>query len=369
MSPSPQYQTRRSAGRRFPGWLSAVLVLAALLVAAPQAAVADPWPRPAKPGCAARTAEVGLTGHRDARQYRIRGWLCQPRQPTGTVQLLVPGLTYAHTYWTGPEGPDSGYVRTALTTGTAVFVFDRVGTGGSGTPPAEQVTLDAEATVIHQLVSALRDGELGRFTRVVGVGHSYGSMILQAETAAFQDLDQLVLTGLLHELNWTTEAAFAANLHPAGADPAYAHAGLPDGYLTTQPGTRAEYFLNPATAIPGAAAWDERTKATATSGELALDLGRQAADSRQIRVPVLLVVGADDVIFCGPGLACATANDLCARERGFYPADTVLDAAVIAGTGHSIALHRTAEAAAAAITSWITGHPYAATPAITRCTS
>jgi hypothetical protein len=323
-------------------------------------------PAPPPPTCAARTTAVSLTGQPEASRYHIRGWLCRPRQSTRTVQLLVAGMTYAHTYWTGP-GLDSGYVRSALAAGTAVFVFDRIGIGASDKPPADQVTLDTEATVTHQLVTALRDGELGRFARVVGVGHSYGSMILQAETAAHHDLDQLVLTGLLHDIDGAAAAAFAAALYPAGSDPAYAHAGLPDGYLTTTPGSRAGFFLNPATALPGAAAWDERTKATATSSELAIDPNRQAVDSRQIHVRVLLIIGSADALFCGTGLPCGSGPDICARERGLYP-EAVLDAATIPGTGHSITLHRTAATAAAIANGWITGRPHGTAPKITHCT-
>jgi alpha-beta hydrolase superfamily lysophospholipase len=371
-SPQPVDGSRRLrtlASRRCAVWMTAALALTTALIAAgPQAQAASkpPLPTHSTQSCTPRAVEVSLTEQADATLYHIRGWLCQPQQKTSTVQLLVAGMTYAHTYWTGPGGPDGGYVRSALTAGTAVFVFDRIGIGESDKPPADQVTLDAEATVAHQLVTALRDGELGRFPRVVGVGHSFGSIILQAETAAHHDLDRLVLTGLLHGLDLATEAAFAGDLYPAGSDPAYANAGLPTGYLTTKPGTRDQYFLDPATALPGAATWDEQTKATATTGELTLDLSRPESDSRQVHVPVLLVVGSADAIFCGAGLACTSGQDVCARERGFYPG-AVLDAAVIADTGHSITLHRTATVAAAVSNSWITGRPPTPPLALAHC--
>jgi alpha-beta hydrolase superfamily lysophospholipase len=359
----------RNRVQRWAVWLTAALtLLTALLAATPQAQAASkqPPPTPSTQTCIRRIVKVSLSAQPDATRYRIRGWLCQPKQQTRTVQLLVAGMTYDHVYWTGPDGPDAGYVRAALAAGSAVFVFDRIATGDSDTPPADQVTLDAEATVTHQLVTALRNGELGRFSDVVGVGHSYGSMILQAETAAHDDLNRLVLTGLLHDLNLDTEGAFAGDLYPAQSDPAYAKAALPDGYLTTKPGSRAQFFLDPATATPGAIGWDERTKATATTGEMALDLNREVADSANVHIPVLLVVGGADAIFCGPGLPCGSTHDLCTRELGFYPASTDLDAALIPDTGHSITLHRTAGVAAVAINGWITGRPHSGT-AIAHC--
>jgi hypothetical protein len=263
-------------------------------------------------------------------------------------------LTYDHTYWTASAPAGADYVTSALQAGTAAFVIDRIGTGASVRPPADQVTLDAEATVTHQLVTALRTGELGHFTQIAGVGHSYGSIILQAETAAYHDLDRLVLTGLLHDMNMSTEAAFVTSLYPAAADPVFATAALPDGYLTTQPGSRAGFFLDARTALPTAAAYDEATKATATTGEIALDPSVEATYSRAVRVPVLLIVGSSDAIFCGPGLPCGTAAAICGREQPIYPNAPWLGAVTVPGTGHSLTRHTTAGVAASAANEWLT---------------
>ena len=344
--------------------VAAALILAGLALATP-AAHAQP-PSAARAGCARHDLSVTLTSSRGAARYQLAGWLCQPDRTTTTVQLLIPGLTYTHRYWTGPEtGTD--YTTAALTGGDAVYLIDRIGTGASDRPPADQVTTTTEATVTHQAVRALRDGTLGRFTRVVGVGHSYGSVVAMAEAATYHDVDALVLTGLLHDIRVDEMTRFITDLHPAAADPKFTDTAPPDGYLTTRPGSRAGYFLDPHTAVRGAADWDEQTKTTATTGELTFTPDDELAYSRAVTVPVLIVMGEADALFCGTGQPCTTPADICQREHTAFPASTALAAATIPRTGHSINLHRRAPLAFKAITTWLHQRSAPATPLASSC--
>lgn len=315
---------------------------------------AEAMPDTASPSCMRHDSTATLTADAGAPRYRIAGWLCTPPHPTNTVQLLLSGFTYSHTYWTTAE-PSTDWVAAALGSGQAVYMIDRIGVGASDRPPADQVTADSEAHVTHQIVTALRDGTLGHYRKVVGVGHSYGSIVWMAEAASHRDVDALVLTGMLHQLAADQLTAFVAALHPAVDDPKFAHAGMPDGYVTTQPGSRASFFLDPDTATAGAAGWDEATKSTGTTGELTFTTETETRYSRQIRVPVLTIVGASDALLCTADLPCTTGTQLCQRERPAYAADILLSMAPIPRTGHSITLHRTAEAAASIANRWITG--------------
>ncbi|MEV6848838.1 alpha/beta hydrolase [Actinoplanes sp. NPDC051411] len=329
--------------------LALALVLAGFTLGA---APAHAQPRSARTECVRHDLAVTLTPGPGSPSYRLAGWLCQPARATSTVQLLRPGLTYTHRYWTGLSAP-TDYTAAALAAGDAVYLIDRIGTGASDRPPADQVTTGTEATVTHQAVRALRDGSLGRFTRVVGIGHSYGSVIWMAEAATYHDVDALVLTGLLHDIRVGEMTQFVTDLYPAASDPKFAASAPPDGYLTTRPGSRPGYFLNPDTAVSGAPGWDEQSKTTATSGELTFTPDDELAYSRAITVPVLFAVGATDALFCGPGQPCATAADICQRERAAFPPGTALSAVTVPETGHSINLHRTAPLAFAAITAWL----------------
>lgn len=344
-------QRTRHKSRGWHALLAIPLLLAGLLLAASPAPAQPNLGRPAS-GCVRHDLPVTLTGSPTSTRYRLAGWLCLPRRHTSTVQLLVPGLTYTHRYWTGP-GNGADYVTTALAAGDAVYLIDRIGTGASDRPPADQVTTTTEAAVTHQAVHALRDGMIGRFPHVVGIGHSFGSVIWMAEAANNHDVDALVLTGLLHDINPEALSLFTHDLHPAADEPKFGRLALPAGYLTTRPGSRAGYFLDPSTAVSGAAVWDEKTKTTATTGELTFTPDDELRYSRAITAPVLLVVGAADALFCGPGQPCQQPADICQRERYAYATEVNLSAATVADTGHSINLHRSAPRAFNLIQRWL----------------
>jgi pimeloyl-ACP methyl ester carboxylesterase len=352
-------------GRHLTTMLLAVLAaVAVMLVGVP---AAEAMPDTGGPACVRHDTTATLTPGPASPRYRIAGWLCTPPHPNGTVQVLLSGYTYDHTYWTTPD-PAADWVSAALGSGQSVYMIDRVGVGASDKPPADQITADTEATVTHQIVTALRDGALGHYRKVVGVGHSYGSIVWMAEAASHHDVDALVLTGILHGLSPDQITNFANDLYPAVADPKFAYTVLPAGYLTTQPGTRAKFFLDANTALPGAAAWDEASKSTGTSGELTFTPETETSFSKHIRVPVLTIVGADDALLCTADLPCGTGAQLCQRERPDYAVTTPLAMASIPETGHSITLHRTAPAAEAIANRWIT-HPASRIPGVTTCRS
>ncbi|GAA3250613.1 alpha/beta hydrolase [Dactylosporangium siamense] len=296
-----------------------------------------------EPTCQRRDTTVTLTPD-SAVRYRIAGWMCRPARPTNTVQVLMSGFTYDHKYWS-LTGSGRSYVSAALQAGTAIYTVDRVGVGVSDRPPADEVTVLAEAFVAHQLVQQLRRGPSG-FQHVIGVGHSYGSAIWMIEAANHHDVDALILTGYLHQANPVQQAAVAAGLHQASEDPLFANSP-PPGYVTTKPGARGRSFYYLPGADKAALALDEQTKATGTSGQRAtMNLARDPSYSRNITVPVLLVVGDHDALSCdiAAGLLCSTAKQVCARERDYYPTNTPVYAAVVPKAGHSINGHRTAAA-------------------------
>ncbi|MEV6349567.1 alpha/beta fold hydrolase [Actinoplanes sp. NPDC051851] len=356
MSQPTALDARQRTGwpRHLAGILTAFALIAALLnLAGPANAQPRSSPRHAASGCARHDIHVTLTPARSATRYRVAGWLCRPRARTDTVQLLLSGLTYNHTYWTGIS-PTTNWTSAALEHGQAVYMIDRIGIGASDHPPADQVTVDSEALVTHQIATALRDGRLGRYAHVIGVGHSYGSITLTAEAAQHHDLDALVLTGKQAQYNQPGLVAFQSSLYPAHQDPKFAGTLMPDGYLTTPPASRAGFFLNPDTTAPGAARWQEATKATATTGELSsISAARYQADSQRVQVPVLIIDGSNDSLFCNTSLPCQTDLQLCERAHDIYAAGTPVFSAVVPGAGHAIDLHRNAPIAFTAADRWI----------------
>jgi pimeloyl-ACP methyl ester carboxylesterase len=294
----------------------------------------------------------------------LYGVLCVPvDRTTHTVQLLVHGGTYTHAYWDPPLDPALySYVDHAVAAGYATFAVDRLGYGLSTRPASADVTLSAGAAALHDVISALRTGAISghAFSRVVWVGHSFGSIYAWVEASMFHDVDAFVLTGALHAEKASFLAMAAADSYPAGSDPKFAGLGLDAGYFTTIPGTRGQLFYYLPGADPRVISLDEQLKDVYTLPELqevaALSSSPPpaTAPSRAITVPTLLVIGQHDNIFCGPpdGLDC-TPSSVLAQEAPYYSPQAHLEAAVIPFAGHSINLHYAAPAADARIVRWL----------------
>ena len=94
--------------------------------------------------------------------YNVFGELCSRGSiHHKTIQITLHGATYGHLYWDWPFQPETySYVRRATAAGYAVLNLDRIGIGQSDRPPAADVTIAANAWVVHQIVQALRGGDL-----------------------------------------------------------------------------------------------------------------------------------------------------------------------------------------------------------------
>ena len=104
---------------------------------------------------------------------------------------------------------------------------------------------------------------------------------------------------------------------------------------------------------------DEANKDTVTvpvlagaTSMLALPASQQPSD--QISVPVLVVVGADDNLFCTGVTAynCASAASVQAFESQFYSPAAHLRVVTIPDTGHALALSTTAPITDAVMIGW-----------------
>ena len=327
-----------SAGVRAATALIAAVSLlgASLFAAAPASAAAL---NASGPDCRTVAVPVGLHPG-EPRSYTVSGRLCVPSgQQPETVQLLLHGATYSRTYWDWDQDPGRySYVAAATSAGYATLAVDRIGHGQSSHPLSALVDTSANAFTAHQVVQALRDGELGyRFTKIISVGHSYGSITALEEAAQYGDVSATILSGMLHKLTVVGTAMVATAFLPAGLDD--------PGYLTTRPGVRATLFYNAAMADPQVIAHDEATKDTLTATELAtFPLTLVDGSAARVHVPVLLAVGEKDTIFCGLGGAdCSSAATVQAQEAAYYrpPACTPLSSPTPGTTSTSTRTHPT----------------------------
>jgi pimeloyl-ACP methyl ester carboxylesterase len=277
----------------------------------------------------------------------VTGQLCAPHGiPGQVVEVAEPGATYGPAYWTFPGfGGWYDYAAAANRAGYAVLALSRPGTSGDY-PPASDITMAADAWVLHQVIGDVRHAGA---RKVITVGHSLGSYAAIMEAGTWHDVDGLIVTAALHTTNPVQRGIVAGSQYQAP--------GRPAGYLTTRRGTRETDFYNPAFAQPAVVAEDEATKTTVTGGELA-GISTVAGDvslSRAVTVPVLLAVGTDDSINCDAALPCSSPQAVVQREAADWSPAAHLQAFVLPLSGHDINLAPDAPLWFAAADRWVAG--------------
>lgn len=295
---------------------------------------------------------------------------CQPAgKPSSTVQVLVHGITYDHRYWDipDPDGTDRySWEAAAIKAGYATLAIDRLGSGESSHPPSHQVDINSNAASVRAVIHALREGRIKSPVRnvpvqkVVLVGHSYGSMTSWFAASNNPEVDAVVLTGATHNIREIeSPLRVSAPLYPSFLDPAYSYQAYDPGYLTIRPGTRADPYYAPDTNYDERVlAADEKIKGTVTFSEL----NNYPAIFRtplDIRVPVFLLIGTKDGIFCSlaagdMGAPCDTAEHLIASEGPKLGSSVPsVDAYVIPGSGHAINAVYTSRQSFKAVQDWV----------------
>lgn len=352
LPPTPH---RRTATARRVSLLSAALLAAVAAGIAPAAADYD------KPGaCQEVSIPVAVTEGGPA-DDTVAATLCTPHEWANDARqadVLVAGATYNREYWDSSFDPETySYVDDTLAAGRATFNFDRLGTGASSRPASGELTVSSDAYVLHQLIGWVHRAG---YDEVNAIGHSLGSATLTHEASRWHDLDRVILTGVIHlpgvGLNSTT---FFTSLYPAALDPITAGRDTDSGYLTTLPGRRGAAFYDPRTADPAVIAHDERTKDLTTVGEVAESMTTLLSPapvnpSRAITARVLVVMGAEDDIFCNFTVSCRDAASIVANEAPYYSGAADFDALVAPGVAHNLTLHPSAPETFAAMNHWIT---------------
>jgi pimeloyl-ACP methyl ester carboxylesterase len=267
----------------------------------------------------------------------IYGRYCRTADGGGKpLQILVPGVTYTHTYFdlAGFDGRYS-YTKYMNDRGYDTLAVDRLGIGRS-TRPALGVAVNAysNADALHQVVDAVRAGELGqRYGKIVLTGHSYGTFVSDLTSATYHDVDGVIGTGWFQQPSVLGVATLVSNLWPAAVDPKFLGKVLDPTYVTTRPGTRG-YFYESADTDPAVIAADDASKDTASLSETTYLIPVNTGLSTRIGVPTLRVVGQFDRVICNP-TPCAQAG-LEQAAPALFPSGA--DVYVQPGAGHNVAL-------------------------------
>lgn len=295
------------------------------------------------------TVSVALTDT-EPKDYTIVGELCATQDELiagQTIQLLLNGDTYSHIYWgfppvaSAPTPTYYSYAKNLAANGYPSFVIDRLGSGASSRPLSTDVTLQADASTVHQVIQGLHNGSITGtpFGKVTLVGSALGSVTAWEEAITYHDIDGLIITGLLHHVSPTLAAAVATDLYPANLDPKFADSGLDSGYQTTRPGTRAALFYGQGDADQNVINEDEATKDIVALGELNEALPVIPSPlSQQINVPVEIIVGSQDGFFCDATGPCASSTSVLNEESPYYSSQACLQADLVPSAGHAVAL-------------------------------
>lgn len=305
----------------------------------------------------------------DLKNQRMFVRFCQPaKKASSTVQVLIHGITYDHGYWNiaDPDGSERySWETAAAKAGYATLAIDRLGAGLSSHPPSIEVDLNSNVAMVKALVHALREGKVdappGSVTtkKVVLIGHSYGSITSWFAASNNPEVDAVVATGATHNIREIESFLVVATpLYPAIADPRYSGTALDPGYLVNRPGTKYGNFYAPDTNVDERVlAADEASTGTVTFSEL----NNYPAFFRvplDIKVPVFLIIGTNDGIFCSLhpgdlGAPCGDAASLIASEGPKLGPNAKVDAYIVDGAGHALNAVRSSQETFAATMKWL----------------
>lgn len=287
----------------------------------------------------------------DLTTHHVASWLCYKQTPGNSVQLLVHGSTYGHTYWDFScptcQQNNYSYVQYMAQAGYTTFNYDRLGNGESDHPLPELVTLQSDAYVLSQLINDLKTGAYGgpAFHKVILVGHSVGSAISVAEASnpLLARPDAVILSGFIHFVDPAELVFLGTEIHPALLDPDPRLNHLLPGYITTIPNTRGQIFYYLPNTDPNVIATDEATKEAITDSEFATFFTIEATPlSRLIHVPVLEALGQFDNLFCLGTFDCTNGSNVQNYEALYFSPDAHLQVIIIPQAGHDLNLQKNA---------------------------
>lgn len=203
-------------------------------------------------GRTAPNATSAISGPETLKEtFKISVQYCYPSgkgygngKSSDTVLLLTHGLGFDKSYWsfTSPENnspQNYSFTYHAAASSFATLSYDRIGNGLSTAPDPYTVSqAPIELAILTELTKLLRSGKLYKGipkpTRVVHVGHSYGSQLsnLLAASADASLSDAIVLTGFTYEVEYMKWFAISTGFHILAQNQPKRFAGRSTGYLT-----------------------------------------------------------------------------------------------------------------------------------------
>ncbi|KAI0159852.1 alpha/beta-hydrolase [Xylariaceae sp. FL1272] len=274
--------------------------------------------------------------------YNIAATYCEPHSGPGkALQVLTHGIGFGQSYWDFPiHHHNYSYVNAALRRNYSTFSYDRLGVGESSHgDPVNEIQASLQISALQALTVMLRNTSLPgidtKYEKVVHVGHSFGSILTYATTAAFPSLsDGIVLTGWSLTVPYGKDFIYAGGATAANSFHAWKH--YPDGYLVpgTERGTQSVFFA-PGTFDPRVLKAAHEAREPSTIGETIAT--KALPVESQFEGPVLVVTGERDGPNCG-GNCYSSLPSIPASAKSSFKQASSFKAVIIPGAGHGLNL-------------------------------
>jgi pimeloyl-ACP methyl ester carboxylesterase len=288
--------------------------------------------------------------HTDGAAYTIQGHLTAPDGAAPSAVVLdLHGLGYGEFFWDFQSVPGYDWTAGLADRGIASVAIDRLGYKASSHPPGNETCMGGQADIAHQVVQALKsgsytmDGGSGTaFSKVVISGHSAGGGITEVEAYSFHDVDALMTFGWADsDQSPQVLDAFAQTggvCASGGKPPGYAPLGQSDDDF------KALMFHKADPAVESAATSMRSPDPCGDDASIPTEILVDHMQVPNIKVPVLLVIGANDAIFPPPSLD---------HQKALYTGTGDLTAVSVPDTGHALTLELSAPATRDQVASWL----------------
>ncbi|CUA74543.1 hypothetical protein RSOLAG22IIIB_05603 [Rhizoctonia solani] len=303
--------------------------------------------------------------------YNIWTQTCHPKGWKDGQPLIVGihGINFDHSYWEFGYSKEYNFIEAANKAGYAVLTYDRLGVGQSDKPDGINVVQSStEVEILHQIIQRSRKSK--KYSKILGIGHSFGSIQLTGIAAKYpSDLDAVILTGYTPSmasvgLSFTGWAQTLANQQPDVAIRSR-WASLPSGstimsdqsYLGTgSPSADRFAFFADNFYDEDAFKLAYNTKQTHTLGEFLTIAEPVSEPATDYKGHVFVVTGEKDLIFCGGNCwqkpTTAPGNSLLEDAKTLYPNAARFSTYVPPGAGHALFAHRGTDETIEKILAW-----------------
>jgi pimeloyl-ACP methyl ester carboxylesterase len=353
--------------------LAPIALLAVLLVALPGAAEAK-----SKKSKKVKAASVSVTFTvrntntsqfactSDGATYQVKGHVTGPASALATgskkkkkkklpkgVTLYMHGLGLGEWFWNFPPVSSVNYALQQARAGHTSVTIDRIGYGASGHPDGNRSCIGSQADVAHQIVQALKNGTytLGvgkakKYKRIALAGHSAAGEIAILEAYSYKDINALVVVGFSFSNLAAGNVAFGNQRNvcqaggitpPAGGAPNYALFGQTPAEFTQA------MFHSATTAVRNAAIPLHNPDPCGDNLTLTDALNKQAAGARKIKVPAVVLCGANDALYAPFGCE-AQAERFTGKDKRTI---------IIKNAGHALPLEKPASTFRSKLGSWL----------------